>query len=495
MVNFNPETVSTDYDVCDQLIFDEISLESVLELCDRERPHGVVVSMGGQLPNNLASRLSQAGIPILGTTAANIDRAEDRSKFSALLDALSIAQPRWEALEDASDAASVVERLGGFPVLVRPSYVLSGAAMSVAHEHHQFEAILGRAKRISPDHPVVVSKFETHAREIEIDAVADAGQVVLWAISEHVENAGVHSGDATLVLPPQSLYLPTIRRARDIAGELARALEITGPFNVQFVAKNNEVKVIECNLRASRSFPFVSKVLGVNFAGEAMRRMLGCGTDATVNVLELNYVGVKVPMFSFGRLHGADPLLGVEMASTGEVGCIASDMHEALLLGLISTGFRVPSRGVLLSLGPKVEKFAFADEVLIIRDELRLPIFATAGTAGMLRDMGVDCHVVGKTEASADSAIRAIEAGSIDLVINIPRTYDDEGRPDGFRIRRAAIDHGVPLITDPQLARTVIETLRRTKGRAILPESMDRYVKRAREAAGRAERSTPADLT
>ena len=251
---------------------------------------------------------------------------------------MSIAQPRWEALADASDAAGVVERLGGFPVLVRPSYVLSGAAMSVAHEHHQFEAILGRAKRISPDHPVVVSKFETHAREIEIDAVADAGQIVLWAISEHVENAGVHSGDATLVLPPQSLYLPTIRRAREIAGELARALEITGPFNVQFVAKNNEVKVIECNLRASRSFPFVSKVLGVNFAGEAMRRMLGCGTDASVNVLELDYVGVKVPMFSFGRLHGADPLLGVEMASTGEVGCIAGDMHEALLLGLISTG-------------------------------------------------------------------------------------------------------------------------------------------------------------
>ncbi len=356
MVNFNPETVSTDYDVCDQLIFDEISLESVLELCDRERPFGVVVSMGGQLPNNLASRLSQAGIPILGTTAANIDRAEDRSKFSALLDALSIAQPNWEALEDASDAASVVERLGGFPVLVRPSYVLSGAAMSVAHEHHQFVAILGRAKRISPDHPVVVSKFETHAREIEIDAVADAGQVVLWAISEHVENAGVHSGDATLVLPPQSLYLPTIRRARDIAGELARALEITGPFNVQFVAKNNEVKVIECNLRASRSFPFVSKVLGVNFAGEAMRRMLGCGTDATVNVLELDYVGVKVPMFSFGRLHGADPLLGVEMASTGEVGCIASDIHEALLLGLISTGFRVPRRGRTAVPGPKGRK-------------------------------------------------------------------------------------------------------------------------------------------
>ena len=494
MVNFNPETVSTDYDVCDQLIFDEISLESVLDLCDRERPHGVVVSMGGQLPNNLAARLSQAGIPILGTAAANIDRAEDRSKFGALLDALSIAQPRWEALADATDAARIVERLGGFPVLVRPSYVLSGAAMSVAHEPHQLEAILSRAKRISPDHPVVVSKFETHAREIEIDAVADSGEVVLWAISEHVENAGVHSGDATLVLPPQSLYMPTMRRARDILGELARALEINGPFNVQFVAKNNEVKVIECNLRASRSFPFVSKVLGVNFAGEAMRRMLGCGTETSVNVLELNYVGVKVPMFSFARLHGADPMLGVEMASTGEVGCMASDMHEALLLGLISTGFRVPRQGVLLSLGPKVEKFAFGDEVRVIRDELRLPIFATAGTASMLNDMGVACQVVGKTEAGEGSAVMAIEAGLVDLVVNIPATYDRSGRPDGFRIRRAAIDHGVPLITDPQLARTVIETLRRTKGRAILPNSMDRYVQGGRNPPT-APSAVHADLT
>jgi len=475
MVNFNPETVSTDYDVCDQLIFDEISLESVLDLCDRERPHGVVVSMGGQLPNNLAARLSQAGVPILGTAAVNIDRAEDRAKFGALLDALGIAQPRWVSLVDPDDAPDAVERLGGFPVLVRPSYVLSGAAMSVAHEPRELAVILGRAKRISPDHPVVVSKFETHAREIEIDAVADGGHVVLWAISEHVENAGVHSGDATMVLPPQTLYLPTIRRAREIAAELARALEITGPFNVQFMAKSNEVKVIECNLRASRSFPFVSKVLGVNFAGEAMRHMLGLGTDVAVNVLDLDYVGVKVPMFSFGRLHGADPLLGVEMASTGEVGCLAGNFHEALLLGLLSTGFRVPRRGILLSLGPKAEKFAFADEVLVIRDELRLPIYATAGTAAMLHELGVDCHVVGKTEHDADSAVRAIEEGEIDLVINVPRTYDAQGRPDGFRIRRAAIDQGIPLVTDPQLARTVIEALRRTGGSTRLPPPMDHY--------------------
>ncbi len=476
MVNYNPETVSTDYDICDRLVFDEISLESVLELCDVERPMGVVVSMGGQIPNNLAARLAQHGVPILGTTARNIDRAEDRSKFSALLDALGIAQPRWEGLTNVSSATEIVDRVGGFPVLVRPSYVLSGAAMSVAHEPHELEVILARAKRISPEHPVVVSKFETHAREIEIDAVADRGTLTLWAISEHVENAGVHSGDATLVLPPQSLYLPTMRRARDIAAELAKALEITGPFNVQFVAKNNVVKVIECNLRASRSFPFVSKVLGVNFAGEAMRRMLGLGGGPSVNPLELNYVGVKAPMFSFGRLVGADPVLGVEMMSTGEVGCIGETFYDALLLGLMSTGFRIPKRGVLLSLGPKVEKFSFADEALIIRDELHLPIYATEGTAEMLADLGVPCHTVGKSETDPDSAVKLIEKGQVDIVINIPRTYDAQGRPDGYAIRRAAIDVGVPLFTDPQLARTVIEMLHRTANRQPDLRAMTDYV-------------------
>ncbi len=483
MVNYNPETVSTDYDICDRLVFDEISLETVLELCDVERPVGVVVSMGGQIPNNLAARLAQNGVPILGTSARNIDRAEDRSKFSALLDALEIAQPKWEALTDASNAAEIVERVGGFPVLVRPSYVLSGAAMSVAYEPHGLDVILARAKRISREHPVVVSRFETHAREIEIDAVADHGTLTVWAITEHIENAGVHSGDATLVLPPQSLYLPTMRRARDIAAELARALEITGPFNVQFVAKNNVVKVIECNLRASRSFPFVSKVLGVNFAGEAMRRMLGVGTAVTVNPLELNYVGVKAPMFSFGRLVGADPMLGVEMMSTGEVGCIGDTVYDALLLALTSTGFRVPKKGVLLSLGPKAEKFSFADEALVIRDELKLPIHATAGTAEMLDDLGVPCHVVGKSENDPESAVRLIEHGLVDLVINIPRTYDAQGRPDGYQIRRAAIDTGVPLITDPQLARTVVEMLHRTAGRPPELRPMTEYAGAVQAAA------------
>ena len=475
MVNYNPETVSTDYDTCTALLFDEISLESVLDLCERVKPVGVLVSMGGQLPNNLAQRLAQLGVPILGTSAADIDRAEDRSKFSALLDRLGIDQPNWQALTELTEAETLVQQLGGFPVLVRPSYVLSGAAMSVAHEVNELKNILSRAKRVSPEHPVVISKFETHAREIEIDAVADGGEVVLWAISEHIENAGVHSGDATLVLPPQTLYLTTIRRTREIAQALARELHITGPFNVQFIAKNNRVKVIECNLRASRSLPFVSKVLGVNFAAEAVRRMLGIKSELRANTLELDYVGVKAPMFSYSRLLGADPLPGVEMASTGEVGCIAASVHEALMLALLSTGFRIPSRGVLLSLGPAADKFAFSDEAVAIRDDLKLPIFATPGTAAALRTVGVECTTVGKS--AEQSAVETIEKGAVDLVINIPLDYDPEGRPDGYWIRRAAIDHGIPLVTDLQLARAIVEMLRRTRGQSIPPRAMDEYVR------------------
>jgi carbamoyl-phosphate synthase large subunit len=464
MVNYNPETVSTDYDMCDRLVFDEISFEMVLELCDLEQPTGVIVSMGGQVPNNLAKRLADAGVPILGTTAADIDRAEDRAKFGALLDELGIAQPKWRALTSLSATDDIVKSVGGFPVLVRPSYVLSGAAMSVAHESAELERILARAKRVSPDHPVVITKFETHARELEIDAVAHHGKLVLWAMTEHIENAGVHSGDATLVLPPQTVYLTTMRRVRDVAANLAKALDITGPFNVQFVAKNNVVKVIECNLRASRSFPFISKVMGTNFAAEATRRMLGIEQAVSVNPFELDYVGVKVPMFSYGRLRGADPLLGVEMASTGEVGCIADTFNEALLLALKSVGFRVPRKGILLSLGPKTEKFSFADEAQVIREELGLPLFATAGTAQMLREIGVDCQVVSKEPAAPDSAVRAIEHGAIDFVVNLPVEYDAEGRPDGYFIRRAAIDAGIPLFTDLQLARAVLEMLRQTRG-------------------------------
>jgi carbamoyl-phosphate synthase large subunit len=460
MVNYNPETVSTDYDVCDKLVFDEISLGSVLDLYEQEKADGVIVSMGGQLPNDLALELHRAGVKVLGTHPEDIDRAEDRSKFGALLDELGIDQPRWFHVTEMTEAHETVQRLGGYPVLVRPSYVLSGAAMSVAHERNELLRILERAKSVSREHPVVVSKFEVHAREVEIDAVADKGELVLWAISEHVEDAGVHSGDATVVLPPQTLYIATIRKVKQIAAAVARALSITGPFNMQFLAKHNAVKVIECNLRASRSFPFVSKVIGENFAAEATRRMLGYYRNVTNNSLDLEYVGVKAPMFSFARLPGADPMLGVEMASTGEVGCIGADLHEALLHAMLATGFRFPRRGVLLSLGPWEDKFWFTDEARVIADELRLPIYATEGTARMLQEIGVACTPVSKGHGDERSASRLIGEGQVDLVINVPLEYDEYGRPDGYVIRRRAIDAGVPLITDRQLARAVVEALR-----------------------------------
>ena len=461
MLNYNPETVSTDYDICDRLYFDEISFETVLEIYDREQPEGIVVSMGGQIPNNLAIRLHHEGVKILGTSAEDIDRAEDRNKFSSLLDDLKIDQPRWFHVTDVGEAETTVDKLGGYPVLVRPSYVLSGAAMSVAHEPQELNRILSKARKISQDRPVVVSKFETHAREIEIDAVADSGEIALWAISEHIEDAGVHSGDATLVLPPQSLYISTIRRVRQIAASIARALNITGPFNMQFLAKHHSVKVIECNLRASRSFPFVSKVIGQNFAAEAMNRMLGVKRATSNDSLGLDFVGVKVPMFSFSRIVGADPMLGVEMTSTGEVGCLGADLAEALLHGMLATGFRIPRTGVLLSLGPIAEKYAFVDEAKLIAEELKLPIFATRGTAERLLEVGIPCTAVEKESvAGSTSAIDLIDQQAVDLVINIPREYDEQGRPDGYFIRRRAVDAGIPLITDLKLAGAVVEALR-----------------------------------
>jgi carbamoyl-phosphate synthase large subunit len=460
MLNYNPETVSTDYDICDRLFFDEITFESVMDLCEREKPEGVIVSMGGQIPNNLAIQLHRAGIKILGTSPENIDRAEDRNKFSALLDDLGVDQPLWMSLTDASDADTIVDRLGGFPVLVRPSYVLSGAAMSVAHEPRELNRILSRASAINPDYPVVVSKFETHAREIEIDAVADDGEIVLWAVSEHIEDAGVHSGDATLVLPPQTLYIGTIRRIRQIAASIAKALQITGPFNMQFLAKHRAVKVIECNLRASRSFPFVSKVTGTNFAAEATRRMLGIRRKVENETLSLDYVGVKVPMFSFSRIVGADPMLGVEMTSTGEVGCLGGDLNEALLHGLLATGFKFPKAGVLLSLGPIADKYSFVEEAKLIVDELGLPVYATIGTAERLDEVGIECTAVEKGPGNGTSALDLIDDGRVDLVINIPREYDEQGRPDGYLIRRRAVDAGIPLLTDLKLAGAVVEALR-----------------------------------
>lgn len=479
MLNHNPETVSTDYDICDRLYFDEISLETVLDLYEYERPDGVVVSMGGQIPNNLVMRLAKAGVKVLGTSAERIDAAEDRGRFSSLLDELGIDQPRWSHITDASEADRIVEQLGGFPVLVRPSYVLSGAAMAVAHEPSELKRILALASEVSPEYPVVVSKFETHAREVEIDAVADRGELVLWAISEHVEDAGTHSGDAILVLPPQTLYIATIRRVKQIAMALARALSITGPFNVQFLARHNAIKVIECNLRTSRSFPFVSKVTGENFAAEAMRRMLGVTREIVNPNLDLDYVGVKAPMFSFSRLTGADPMLGVEMMSTGEVGCLGRDLHEALQHALLATGMRFPQKGVLLSLGPVVDKYWFADEARIIVDELQLPIYATRGTAEILAELGIPCTAVEKRSETGTSGVDVIEVGLVDFVINVTREYDQYGRPDGYWIRRQAVDLGVPLVTDLQLARAIVEALRRRKPSSLGVLALEDYVARA----------------
>jgi carbamoyl-phosphate synthase large subunit len=479
LINCNPETVSTDYDVCDRLIFDEITLETVLELVEQERPEGVIVSMGGQTPNNLALKLHRAGVKILGTAPEQIDRAEDRGKFSALCDSLGIDQPRWATATALADLEKIVAELGGYPVLVRPSYVLSGAAMRVAHGSAELREYLGKATDVSPEHPVVVSKFERHAREIEFDGVAENGEIVHWAICEHVEDAGVHSGDATLVLPPQRLYFEAVRKVRRIGARLAKELCVTGPFNVQMLSRHTEVKVIECNLRASRSFPFVSKVLGTNFAREATRLMLSAprAPEAGRSSLDLDYVAVKAPMFSFRRLAGADPVLGVEMSSTGEVACFGDDAEEALLKAMLATGFKYPRRGVLLSLGPVGEKYRFADEARdLIRQGLR--IYATRGTAEILKGESIGCEALDKHEG-AETWPRVVELmrdGSIDLVINVPREYDEKGRPDGFQIRRLATDFEVPLVTDLWLARKLVHAMGRYRIEDLKVKPWSRYL-------------------
>jgi carbamoyl-phosphate synthase large subunit len=485
MLNCNPETVSTDYDTCDRLVFDEISLESVLELCDAEAPDGTVVSMGGQAPNNLALRLHEAGVRILGTPAASIDRAEDRKKFSALCDELGIDQPSWfEASNDESLARSV-EAVGGFPVVVRPSYVLSGAAMRIAHGAPELSQYLRSATTLSPEHPVVISKFESHSREMEFDAVAKDGRVVLWCVAEHVEYAGVHSGDATLVLPPQELNVETIRRVRMIGAKLAEALNVTGPFNIQLLCRDNDVKVIECNLRASRSLPFVSKVLGRDFIRAATRLMLGADAGVSMDagtLFDLGFVAVKAPQFSFGRLSGADPVLGIEMASTGEVACMGDDADEALLKSMLATGFRLPQRGVLLSLGPMGDKYRFADDARALA-RTGLALFATAGTAEVLRAEGIECRTAGKSGsgdgADGPDALELMRSKEVDLVINIPREFDERGRPDGYRIRRAAIDMNVPLVTDLCVARKLVRAMVRKSLHDLHPRSLGEYRARA----------------
>jgi carbamoyl-phosphate synthase large subunit len=463
IINYNPETVSTDYNECDRLYFDELSPETVLAIYRREAAIGVVVGMGGQIPNRLALPLHEAGVKVLGTSPLSIDTAEDRHKFSRLLDTLGIAQPVWKELDTVEAAREFAAGIG-YPVLVRPSYVLSGAAMGVASNERELEVFLRKAVDVSPAHPVVMSKFIENAKELEMDAVACRGELVVSAISEHVENAGVHSGDATLVLPPQRTYLETMRRIKRITAQIARALELHGPFNIQFIAKGNDVKVIECNVRASRSFPFVSKILGTNFIEWATEVMLDRREpDATANslVLDLDYVGVKAPQFSFMRLDGADPTLGVEMASTGEVACLGDDFEEAFLKALLSVGYRLPVTSVLLSTGPVEAKAAFLESSRTLQ-RLGLTLYATPGTAAFLRGHGIETTLLHwPLESATPNVLEYLTAKRIDLVINIPKSSQEEELTNDYLIRRRTVDFGIPLLTDIQLAQRFVEALAR----------------------------------
>ncbi len=484
MVNHNPETVSTDYNECDRLYFEEITLESVLEIYRRERPLGVIVSVGGQVPNNLALQLAEAGVRILGTPAASIDAAEDRHKFSRLLDHLGIRQPAWRELATLEDALAFAAEVH-YPVLVRPSYVLSGAAMGVACNDAELKRFLSRATTVSPQHPVVISKFLEHARELEMDAVAFHGQLVASAVSEHIENAGVQSGDATLVLPPQRTYLETVRRIRRITAQIAAALKIHGPFNIQFLAKSNEVSVIECNLRASRSFPFVSKVLRVNFIDMATAIMMDRPVVAQrTSATDLDYVGVKAPQFSFTRLEGADPVLGVEMTSTGEVGCLGDDFEEAFLKALLAVGFRLPLRRVLLSTGPIEDKAAFLESARCLRD-MRVELFATEGTAAFLRANGVEATLLHwPSEARSPGTLEYIAGRKLDLVINIPKSAAEDELANDYLIRRKAADFGIPLITNIQLAQRLVEALAKKSVEELQVKSWHEYLPGAKLGAG-----------
>jgi carbamoyl-phosphate synthase large subunit len=483
MVNHNPETVSTDYNECDRLYFEEITLETVLEIYRREKPLGVVVSVGGQVPNNLVMQLAAAGVRILGTAAAGIDMAEDRHKFSGLLDKLGIDQPAWKEVASNEGALRFAQSVG-YPVLVRPSYVLSGAAMGVASNDAELERFLARATRVSPLHPVVISKFLENARELEMDAVACHGELVVSAVSEHVENAGVHSGDATLVLPPQRTYLETVRRIRRISARIARALKIHGPFNIQFLAKANNVSVIECNLRASRSFPFVSKVMGVNFIEIAAQVMMGRPVPVhNGSATDLDYVGVKAPQFSFTRIEGADPVLGVEMASTGEVGCLGDDFEEAFLKALLSVGYKLPIRSVLLSTGPIESKAAFLESAKTLRD-MGVKLFATKGTAAFLKANGIESTSVHwPDEAASPNALEVISGRRIDLVINIPKHSGEAELANDYQIRRKSADFGIPLITNIQLAQRLVEAISKKDLAALEIKSWLEYGKTERPAA------------
>jgi carbamoyl-phosphate synthase large subunit len=461
LVNCNPETVSTDYDVCDRLYFECLNLETVLDLYGRERCAGVIVSMGGQIPNNLALPLHELGVRVLGTSPVSIDRAEDRHKFSSLLDAIGVDQPPWQEVVTPDDAARFAAATG-YPVLIRPSYVLSGAAMAVATSEQELRVFLSKAAEVSPRHPVVVSKFLENAKEIEVDAVAVKGDVVALAVLEHVENAGVHSGDATLVLPPQRTFLETMRRVRRISAQIARSLEITGPFNVQYLARGTDVKVIECNLRASRSFPFVSKIYKENFVEHAVRGILGHAVRPPErSFFELDYVGVKAPQFSFTRLQGADPTVGVEMASTGEVGCIGDDFDEAFLKALLSVGFRLPIRSILLSTGPLADKVAFLEGARLLHAR-GVRLYATHGTAEFLAGYGIPSTAVyWPSEGRTPGALDLLEQRAVDLVINVPKNFQEAELSNDYYIRRRAVDFGIPLLTNIQLASRLAEALAR----------------------------------
>ena len=464
MINYNPETVSTDYDMCDRLYFDELTFERVMDIIDLETPHGVIVSTGGQIPNNLAVLLDEQHVPILGTKAQDIDNAEDRAKFSQMLTNNGINQPEWSALTSMEDIDRFIERVG-FPVLVRPSYVLSGAAMNVCSNEDELKRFLQLAANVSEDHPVVVSKFIEHAKEIEMDAVAKNGEVIAYAISEHIEFAGVHSGDATIQFPPQKLYVETVRRCKRVGRQIAKELHINGPFNIQFMARDNDILVIECNLRASRSFPFVSKVLKINLIELATRVMLGLPVEKpSKNLFDLDYVGIKASQFSFNRLQKADPVLGVDMSSTGEVGCLGDDTNTALLKSMLSVGHRIPKKNILLSTGGAKQKVAMLDAAkMLIENGYNL--YATGGTSKFLNENGIkNTHVLWPSEEGDEpKALDLLHDHTIDMVVNIPKNLTSSELTNGYKIRRAAIDLNVPLITNARLASAFIYAFCTTK--------------------------------
>lgn len=475
MINYNPETVSTDYDMCDRLYFDELTFERVMDILDLENPHGVIVSTGGQIPNNLALRLDAQKVNILGTSAKSIDNAEDRDKFSAMLDRIGVDQPEWSALTSMEDINAFIEKVG-FPVLVRPSYVLSGAAMNVCSNQEELERFLQLAANVSKKHPVVVSQFIEHAKEVEMDAVAQNGEIVAYAISEHIEFAGVHSGDATIQFPPQKLYVETVRRIKRISRQIAKELNISGPFNIQFLARENDIKVIECNLRASRSFPFVSKVLKINFIELATKVMLGLPVEKPEkNLFDLDYVGIKASQFSFNRLQKADPVLGVDMASTGEVGCIGDDTSCAVLKAMLSVGYRIPEKNILMSTGTLKQKVDLLQAARALKAK-GYNIFATGGSSKFLTENGVEnTRVYWPSEEGHPQALEMLHKKEIDMVVNIPRDLTPTELENGYKIRRAAVDLNIPLVTNARLASAFINAFCTMSIDDIAIKSWDEY--------------------